>query len=131
MKIYNIFIRHAWKYCDDYYRLEALLDEDSWFHYKNYSVPKHDSLNVKTRRELYRELEEQIAPCSVVIVIAGMYVEYREWIQIEVAIANKYGKPIVVVKPWGAERMPLELRCYPVVNWNTDSIVDAIRRYAL
>ena len=39
------------------------------------------------------------------------------------------GKPIIVVRPWGQERVPnyLQGRANDIVCWNTDSIVRAIR----
>lgn len=40
-------------------------------------------------------------------------------------------KPIIVFAPWGQERIPYELYDYPIIRWNTDSIVQAIRNYSL
>ena len=34
MKIYDLFISHAWKYNDEYYRLERLLNEYNYFAYR-------------------------------------------------------------------------------------------------
>ena len=69
----------------------------------------------------------------MVIVLAGMYVDYRKWIQKEIEIAQSYNKPIIAIKPRGSERMPQELSnvANTIVNWNTDSIVESIRNYAL
>ncbi len=41
MKTYNLFISHSWAY-PDYERLIELLKKRSDFHFKDYSVPKHD-----------------------------------------------------------------------------------------
>lgn len=62
-----------------------------------------------------------------------MYVNYRRWIQKEIEIAQYYNKPIIAIRPRGAERMPQELvnAADIIVNWNIDSIIDAIRRYSL
>lgn len=131
--MYNLFISHAWKYNSEYYNLVNLLDNASYFPWKNYSVPQHDALETKTNKELNDALHRQISPCSCVLIIAGMYYNHREWIQKEIEIANEYNKPIIVVRPRGQERMPSELTSasYHQVNWNTDSIVSAVRMYSL
>lgn len=130
-KTYNLFISHAWDYNDDYYRLEKKLKDDLWFNFKNYSVPQHDALQTKTNKELDEALFRQIAPTSVILIIAGMYYNHRKWIQREIEIARVYRKPIIVIRPWGSERMPTELTSseFIQVNWQTSSIIEAIRKY--
>lgn len=132
-KTYNLFISHAWDYNSDYYSLEKKLKEDPWFSFKNYSVPQHDTLKTKTNKELDEALCRQIAPTSVVLIIAGMYYNHRQWIQREIEIAKAYRKPIIVIRPWGAERMPSELTTsdFIQVNWQTSSIIEAIKRYSI
>lgn len=131
--MYNIFISHAWKYNSEYYNLEEMLNNAPYFTWKNYSVPQHDALDTKTDRELEEALKRQISPCSCVLIIAGMYYNYRTWIQKEIDIAKTYKKPIIVVRPRGQERMPSELLSddFYRVNWSTNSIVDAVRNYSL
>lgn len=133
MKTYNLFISHAWDYNGDYYRLERYLNDYPWFNFKNYSVPQHDALNTRTDKELDDALHRQIAPTSVVLIIAGMYYNHRRWIQREIDIAKYYNKPIIVIKPWGAERMPKELisQEFIQVNWQISSIVEAIKMYSI
>ena len=78
-------------------------------------------------------LKRQIRPVNAVIVIAGMYAVYREWIEFEVNFAKSIGKPIIVVRPWGQSRIPeyLQLNATTVVGWNSSSIVDAVREYSI
>lgn len=130
--MYHLFISHAWTYNSEYYNLVDMLDKAPYFSWKNYSVPQHDALDTKTDKELNEALHRQISPCSCVLIIAGMYYNYRKWIQKEIDIANEYGKTIIVIRPRGQERMPSELTSsnYHQVNWNTDSIVNAIRQYS-
>lgn len=133
LKIYNLFISHAWDYNSDYYNLVDLLSNYPYFNFKNYSVPQHDALNTKTNWELEEALNRQIAPTYVVLIIAGMYYNNRKWIQKEIEIAKAKGKPIIVIRPRGAERMPSELISddYIRVNWNSSSIVQAIRENSI
>jgi len=134
MKEYHIFISHAWRYSEDYYKLEKLLNEIPNFKWKNYSVPQHDPVidpnSKEGKNKLKKELEEQIRPVHIVIVLAGMYVNYREWIQTEINIALKYKKPIIGIKPRGHQRIPKQIQdvACDIVGWNKKSIEKAIKK---
>lgn len=133
LKTYDLFISHAWKYNDEYYRLVDLINEAKWFEWRNYSVPEHDPLGTMPDRNLRQALDRQIRPINVFLLISGMYVNHRDWIQNEIDIAKNYTKPIIGIRPRGAERVPTEVQLASVtmVNWNTSSIIDAIRQYAI
>lgn len=62
-----------------------------------------------------------------------MYVSYSEWIDYEIDTAKELGKPIIGVKPWGQERIPVKVQndCTVLVGWNSNSVVQAVRDYAL
>ena len=130
LKTYKLFISHAWKYGEEYYQLEKLLNNAKNFCWKDYSVPQHDCFETK---KLKACLDEQIRQANCFIVISGMYVKYRKWIQEELNIAQEYNKPIVGIKRWGQEKTPIEVEkvANEMVGWNTDSIVNAIRRYSI
>lgn len=129
MKTYDIFISHAWKYNNQYYNLEKMLEEHKYFRFRNYSVPEHDPLDFNSVKELVNQLDEQIRQSTVVLVIGGMYCNYRKWIQKEIEIAKKYNKPIILVTPYGANRIPtmVEINATKTIKWNSDSIINAIR----
>ncbi len=133
LKTYRIFISHAWTYDDDYYRLVNLLNEAPLFKWWNYSAPKHDGLRARTNKELKKEIDEQVRPVNAVLIISGMYVNHSEWIQYEIEVAQSYKKPIIGIKPRGAQVTPVVVReaAIKMVGWNTTSIVDAIRKYAI
>lgn len=137
LKQYRIFISHAWKYGDDYIRLENFLDNAPYFSYSNYSAPAHKPLNLpKTTRDLSKEiaekLENKIKNSQCVLVISGMYYNNKEWMQFEIETALKYNKPIISVIPWGNTHTPTELQNVSniQVGWNTSSIIRAIRTYS-
>lgn len=129
LKTYRGFISHAWDYSNDYLRLEKMLKDYLFFDWTNYSVPKTSPLEVKTDRHLQQKLYHQIQPTNHVLIIAGMYCNHRKWIQKEIEIAKEYGKPIIAIRPWDSSRTPLEVQnaATTVVNWNSMSIVAAIR----
>lgn len=62
-----------------------------------------------------------------------MYVHHREWIQKKIEIAQEMGKPIIGIRPWANKKTPLavQIAAQEMVSWNTSSIVDAIRRWAI
>lgn len=130
---YRVFMSHAWRYHDAYDRLVSFLDDAPNFIYANYSVPIDKKFDDMTNAELKDELRDQIRPTECVVVLAGLYVSYSEWIQFEIDYAKASMKPIVGVQPWGSTRTPAAVAnaANIIVGWNTSSIVDAIRRYSL
>jgi len=137
LKRYAIFISHAWRYNAEYYRLEKMLNEAPLFKWANYSVPEHDpKIDPDTaagKKTLMEALKKQIRPVNCVLIISGMYVPYSYWIQAEIDFANLIDKPIIGIKPWGSEQIPLAVQeaAKIMVGWNTSPIIEAIRRYAL
>lgn len=133
---YHIFISHAWRYGEEYDRLEKMLDSAPYFKYCNYSAPwdkplhNLDATDVRTSREIEAAIDRKIALCRCVLVISGMYYNYRKWMQYEIDTARRMNKPIIAIRPYGAQFMPrdVQLVATEVVSWNTNSIVDAIRR---
>lgn len=115
LKTYDIFISHAWRYNDDYYRLVNILNGAPNFKWRNYSVPQHDPVlnpdDPSDEKTLFIELEQQIKPVNCVLILCGMYVTYSKWIQKEIEIALSYKKPIIGIKPWGKKKslLPYQL----------------------
>ena len=73
-----------------------------------------------------------MAPCHVILILAGVYATYSEWINIEIDLALRgfvNAKPIVAIRPWGSERIsePVRQAADRIVGWNTESVVGAIR----
>lgn len=137
LKIYDLFISHAWKYGAEYDRLTDLLNAAPYFHYRNYSAPKDKPLIVPgsavTNMILKDCIDKKIRPVNAVIVLSGMYYYYHDWMKVEMNIAHYYHKPIIAIKPWGNQLVPKQIAdiSNTVVNWNTDSIVSAIRQYSI
>ena len=133
LRRYRIFVSHAWRHNTNYYQLINRLKMAPNFLYSNYSVPQHDPVDANNNRKLKEELRQQIRPVEVVIILSGMYVAYSDWIQFEIDYAQYLNKPILGIKPWGAQRMPQAVQnaADKVVGWNTPTIVTAIRRLAI
>jgi MTH538 TIR-like domain (DUF1863) len=137
LKTYDLFLSHAWRYNDDYYKLEKMLKEAILFKWRNYSVPKHDPLidpnSYAGKAKLTELLDRQVKPVNCVLILGGMYAAYSEWILKEIKLAQGYNKPIIGVYPWGQQNMPLAIQnaATELVGWNTNTIVSAIRRNSL
>lgn len=128
LRTYKLFISHSWSYNDAYYRLVEYLNDAPNFDWQNLSVPEHDPVS---DADLRRQLRKQIKPASVVLILAGMYANHSNAIQLEINLAESYNKPVVGIRPWGNKRTPRAVRraANKMVGWNTTSIVDAVRRY--
>ena len=137
MKTYNIFISHSWSYSDAFDRLKNLLDNRPYFSYVDYSIPKHDPVHTSgTDKELYEAILRKMRPCHIVLIMAGVYSTYSKWINKEIQAAKKGSlnpKPIIGVKPWGQTNVSSVVaeNVGALVGWNTESIVNGIRRYAI
>jgi hypothetical protein len=128
---YNLFISHSWAYGDAYVKLTDLLKASPNFSFRDFSVPKDDPVhNAPNSAALYSAIKQKIAPCHVVLIMAGKYATYSSWINKEIKIATRdFAKPIVAIRPWGAEQVSSVVRAASDVeaNWSTASIVKAIR----
>lgn len=133
LRFYYIFVSHPWTRTSEYDRLITLLNRTPNFQWHNYSVPRSSPLDTRTNRELEKALHDQIRPTHIILILSGMYVNHRQWIQKEIDIANYYKKPIVGIVPWGQTVTPQIVRnaAREMVGWNTNSIIEAIRRHAL
>lgn len=139
LKSYDLFISHAWQYGNSYNRLVNLLDGAPYFYYRNYSAPSENPLrtlkgtDATTKKQIMDAIERKIKPVNCVLIISGLYTSYREWMQYEIETAVRLGKPIIGIVPWGNTEVPATVRLYAdtIVNWNTDSIVQAIRDFSI
>lgn len=132
-KTYNLFISHSWAYSDAYEKVINLLNKDSSFSYKNYSVPKDDPIhNANNDKELYEAIKKQISPSCVVLILAGVYSSYSKWIDKEIEISkNGFAtiKPIIAIEPWDSEKTSKKVKnnADKIVKWQSSSIIKAIK----
>ncbi len=138
LRLYRLFISHAWDYKGEYEGLVNLLNSDQTFLWHDLSVSEDRPLPVllklpKSYRYLVRQIDERIAKADCLLVLAGMYVTHRGWIQSEIEAAQDFMKPIIAVEPRGNERFPEAVMHAATerVGWNCVSIVSAIRRCAV
>ncbi|NJE44271.1 TIR domain-containing protein [Massilimicrobiota sp. SW1139] len=133
LRNYHILISHSWDYNSDYETIKGWLNDAKYFMWSNYSVPLSNPLDVNSKKELKNKLRTRIEKCSCIIILSGMYVSYSEWIDYEIDVAIELEKPIIGVKPRGQERIPSKVseNANVMVGWNSNSVVQAVRDYAL
>ncbi len=133
LRDYHLLISHSWDYNDQYETVKKWLNNTSYFKWSDYSVPVFKPLDVTGTKELKKRLRDRINQCSCIIILSGMYVAYSYWIDYEIDTAVELGKPIIGIRPWGQERVPVKVQANArtMVGWNADSVVDAVRKYAL
>jgi hypothetical protein len=131
LKSRMLFISHAWQYDAGYNTLVKWFNDEPNFSWKNCSLPSTDALPDKTTKGLSDGITRQINPAQGVLIIAGMYAAHSGWIDYEIAEAQRLQKVIIGIRPWGQERLPIKVQAAAkvLVNWNSASVVDAVRSY--
>lgn len=129
-KNYHIFISHSWDYSSHYETVKSWID-DSNITVSNYSISEDKAFEPMRKYLLKQELRQQIALSSVVVVIAGGYVAYSEWLEYEIKTADELGKPILAIKPRGNVTWPSILNdCQNNiyrVNWDRKSFINTLK----
>ena len=133
LRDYHILISHSWDYNMHYETIRGWLNDTPFFLWTDYSVPITRPLTVSGVNELKQKIRDRISLCRCVIILSGMYVVYSDWIDFEIDTAVSMAKPIIGVKPWGQERIPTKVQnnAIDMVGWNSDSVVKAVRKYAI
>ena len=103
--------------------------QDREYVYRDYSIPKNNPIiGADSDRELEQAIEQKMKYSSIVLIMAGVYSTYSKWINKEIKIAQKLGKPIIAIEPYASERTSTVVKNAAdiVCGWNTLSIVKAI-----
>ena len=131
-KEYKIFISHSWQYTDTLEALRNLLNARGYFSATYEESTKDKPINSDDERYVKRRLAQKIGGSDVILALAGVYASHSSWMQWELDKAIELGIPVIGVIPRGQDRISTEVSSRSIVdiNWNTESIVSAIRKYA-
>ena len=132
MRNYRIFISHSWKY-NEYQRILRFLDETEDFSYTNYSISEEKAVFGLNDNDLSDKIRSHIRLSQIILIPAGMEVNYRRYIQFELEIAQEMRKPTIGIMPYRKKRRPKIVTSAAIENvyWIRKSIVEAIEAYAL
>jgi len=133
----DLFLTHAWRYHDDWKRMVDVLNTVGIRAWRNFSLPWYDpALDPRTPEGgmvVRRHLEVQIIPCDAVLLLSGVYEQpgCRKWVDMEVEMARRHGKPIIAVPAIGAtEPTPEALALADAaVGWDAAAIMELTRRW--
>jgi hypothetical protein len=131
-KTYNVFISHSWSYLDDLRNLRNLLISRGYFNVEFQEASPIEPINSVNAYYIKQRLKSKILDSNVILALAGIYATHSDWMNWELETAYSNSIPIIGVIPRGQERISSTVNNYSItnVNWNTESIVDAIRLYA-
>jgi hypothetical protein len=126
--MYKLFISHSWNYSHAYYKLLQLLDNQGLSYYNN-SIPSDDPLPANNQRELLQQVRDKIHGSHCVLILAGVYSSYSEWIEREVHLAVQARQNIIAVEPWASRKTSRLVKdnSHKIVRWQGSSIVKAIQ----
>lgn len=132
-KEFNIFISHSWSYSKDLENLQNLLIKRGYFNVSFLEPTKQTPIKSIHAPYVRKILRKRILNANIVIGLAGMYATYSDWMIWELNTAEYYDIPIIGVIPRGKKRVSSEVtsRSIDDINWNTESIISAIRKHAL
>ena len=131
--IFKIFISHSWTYHSDLANLRNLLNSRGYFNVEFLEATADVPINSANATYIKQALKKKILSSHIVLGIAGVYATHSDWMTWELQTADDNNIPIVGVVPHGQERISSTVQKYAttIVRWNTESIVKAIRTYAL
>lgn len=132
-KNYKIFVSHSWDNSDDLIRLQNLLNSRGYFNVEFKEVTKNEPINSTNATYVKSVLRSKIKESNIVIGLAGIYASYSDWMEWELKTSNDNNIPIIGLKPYGNLKVSSVVKSYSkeIVNWNTESIVAAIKEHAL
>ena len=131
-RTYSVFISHSWDHVDDLKRLRNLLKERGYFRVEFEEASPEERIKSENPAYIRCRLKEKISNSDIVLGIAGVYASHSDWMEWELDTALEENIPIVGVIPRGQERISnvVRSRAKECVRWNTESIVEAIRKHA-
>jgi MTH538 TIR-like domain (DUF1863) len=121
LPIHKLFISHNGEGDEEYLTFFHRLLEAPDFEWKDYGVPGENKSD---------QLEEQIKPVELVIILSGLYNRHQKLIQKQVEITRKMNKPLILIRPYGMEEVPNKLKplAQGIIGWNRVCIVDTIKK---
>ncbi|EMB0665135.1 TIR domain-containing protein [Klebsiella pneumoniae] len=129
---HKVFISHAWAHHDELESLRRLIDARPYFNAEYSEVSRNEPINSTNAPYIKSVLKRKILDSNILIGLAGIYASHSSWMEWELDTALANGIPVIGVVPRGAQRIStmVSTRAVEVVRWNTESIIDAIRRHA-
>jgi hypothetical protein len=125
----NVFISHYGKDDESVQSLKSLLSKNGYT-LKNSSIDSTKPNDASNEDYIKSLLRDKMRWAGSAIVLIGSETHTREWVNWEIDLAHRLGKPIVGVFIQGAKDsdVPESFEKYgdALVGWNSDKIIDAL-----
>jgi len=123
----RVFISHSWKKDADYWNLIKKFENYN-FEFYNHSIEEDNPLDAFTAKQIEKGIENKMRGCGKVLVLGGNYAN-RYWIKKEIEIANRMGKEIIAIRPWGKTNIPKDLyeNAHRVLGFNSKKIIENLK----
>ena len=117
-KIYNLIVSNGIDKENEYKEFIERLYSKSDFLWKESISPSYATAG-----------DDFFNKVDAIILLSGLYNENKEDFNELIEQSKNYDIPIVLVRPYGMEEVPLELEKYvkSIVGWNANCIADAIK----
>ncbi len=117
-KIYNLIISNGTDFNREYAQFTEKLFSKTDFLWKESISSSYSTAG----EQFYGKVDR-------IILLAGLYKNNKESFDDLIEAGKKYNIPIILVRPYGLEEVPvnLEEKAAMIVGWNANCIVDAIK----
>jgi hypothetical protein len=134
MATYPLFVSYSWLPDDGTQRLYGLLENYRIRHvpdfvYQLSSVSKDDPIQLlPSKKALAAAIEEKMRSCSCLVILAGVFDDYKRWIDLELDIAKKLGKPVILVEAADKKHTSAKEKraAKKLVKWDAKELGEAI-----
>jgi hypothetical protein len=125
----NVFISHYGKDDESVQELKELLDNNGYT-LKNSSIDSTKPNDAENEDYIKQLLREKMKWAGSVLVLIGPQTHTREWVNWEIELAHRLGKPIIGVFIQGASdsNVPEKFDLYgnALVGWNSGRVIEAL-----
>nr|WP_255654250.1 TIR domain-containing protein [Cohnella sp. REN36] len=132
--LYQLYFSRTWSHEEAYRELRTLLGGREGFRFAGTPPSADESLSATGReRELYEAIRRRMKHCHAVLLLAGVYPAYSNWINKEIiACKEEVNKPLIAIERFEPSMTSMIVRqnADAVVGWQADEIVNAIKRLA-
>lgn len=136
MTTHSIFLSHSWVEQDGVERITSLMEtyrlKTEGFGYEYYSVSKDDPAQfLPSNKALALSIENQMKSCSCLVILAGVFDEFKRWINLELDAAKKLGIPVILVEAVDPKHTSHKEKraAAEIVKWDAMQLGDAIVKH--
>ena len=137
MATYPIFLSYSWAEQDGNERITSLMENyrlaNEEFAYEYYTVSKDDPVQfLPSNKALANAIVTQMQKCSCVIILAGVFEEFKRWINLELDTAKKLKIPVILVEAVNPKHTNYREKRAAVatVKWDFKELGDTIVKIA-